>query len=126
MADINLESLYKKSYNKDISYLVNELYRSVKDKIYEANRSGAAEIFFPLPDNLQAGQLEPDEVQLLVYTDLIEKIEESRLKVSIIISDGKNGKKDTILHVKWPAMLDKREKDRRVRLLAKHIEHSND
>lgn len=116
--DISIESLYKRSYVKSIEITSNEIYKSVADKIKEAAKNGMCEIHYHLPDNFNVGNLEPQDAQLLIYTDIIEKLEVHGLLVSIIVRN-----KEKILHVKWPTKLDNAERERRKNFLKKHIEH---
>ena len=58
MADeIAIENLYKRSYLKSTELEIDEIYKAIKDKIIEASKSGAAEIYYDLPDNFAVGNL---------------------------------------------------------------------
>lgn len=115
--DISIENLYKRSYVKAVEITSNEIYKSVADKIKEAAKNGMCEIFYNLPDNFNVGNLEPQDAQLLIYTDIIEKLEVHGLSVTIIVK----GREKT-LHVRWPTKLDNAERERRTKFLKKHVE----
>lgn len=116
--DISIQALYKRSYVKAIEITSNEIYKSIADKIKEAAKNGMCEIYYNLPDNFNVGNLEPQDSQLLIYTDIIERLEKHGLLVSIIVRSG-----EKILHVKWPTKLDNAERERRKNYLKKHVEY---
>ena len=73
---------------------------------------------YNLPDNFNVGNLEPQDAQLLIYTDIIEKLESHGLLVTIIVRS-----REKILHVRWPTKLDNAERERRKNFLKKHVEN---
>lgn len=114
--DISAETLYRKSNLSVVNTQIDEIYKTIRHKIHEAHQVGAAEIYFDLPDTFQAGNLEPADIQLIVYSRLIEKIENQGLKVWLIKDD--NG---SMLHIKWPSVLDPAEKKRMKEIIIKHL-----
>lgn len=118
MADIRAETLYKKSNTQHVKQLVEEIYKSISFRISEAHNAGSAEIYYDLPDTFQAGNMEPADVQLVVYSRLIEMIKANDLRVGLIRTPTGGSQ----LHVRWPSMLDPVEKARMKKIIMDHLE----
>lgn len=117
--DISAETLYKKSNSYEIRNLIDQIYQSIACKIYEAKRAGLSEITYELPDNISASGLELADLQLIVYANIIEKLREKRLKVGLYYQKG-----TAMLMIRWPSVLDPREKERYKNILKSAIEES--
>lgn len=116
--DIRAETLYRKSNTNQIRHITDDIYKSITHRVTEAQHAGFAEIYYDLPDTFQAGSLEPADIQLCVYSKLIELVEANDLKVGIILTE----KGGSALHIRWPSMLDPSEKQRMKNILIKHLE----
>jgi|SRR6185369_4056984 len=116
--DISAETLYKKSNINAVNYEVEEIYKSIKSQILHAHNSGLSGTLFSLPGDFAVGNLEPAEVQLIIYSRLIEKVEGEGLTVSISMNQ-KTG--ESALDISWPSQLDPAEKARMKRIILSHI-----
>ena len=119
--DIRAETLYKKSNVRQVKVIIDEIYKTIATRVLEAHHSGSAEIYYELPETFEAGNLEPKDIQLMVYSRLIEKIEENDLKVGPIRR--KNG--TSVLHIRWPSVLDPTEQARMKKIIVGHLEADN-
>jgi len=117
---LTAEQLYKKSYIPQINTIVNDIYRTIQFKIVDLHKSGASEIYFDLVDNIQIGNLELKDAQLIIYSKLIEMFEQGGFKVGIIFGD-----EDTKIHIRWPSILDPSETTRMKNIINNHIEKAN-
>lgn len=116
--DISAETLYKKSNINAISYEVEEIFKSIKSQILHAHNSGLSGTSFSLPSDFAVGNLEPAEVQLVIYSRLIEKVEKEGLTVTINMDQGTG---ESSLDISWPSQLDPAEKARMKRIILAHI-----
>lgn len=116
--NINAEVLYRKSNTHQIKQITDEIYKTITHMVTEAQQSGASEVYFNLPDTFQAGSLEPADIQLCVYSRLIEMVEGNDLKVGLI----RTPEGGSQLHIKWPSILDPTEKARMKKIIMDHLE----
>ena len=118
MADIRAETLYRKSNTEQLKIRVDEIYKSITIKVSEAHHSGFAEVIYDLPDTFQMGNLEPADIQLIVYSRLIEKIKANDLQVTL----KRTPSGGSVLRIKWPSVLDPVEKQRMKQIIMDHLE----
>jgi len=115
--DISVETLYKKSNVKVVNDQIKELWLSVKHKIYDAHNKGLAETDFSLPDTFICNSLEPADVQLIIYSSIIEQLQQAGHRVVLTKTVQSSGSSDSILHISWPSVLDAKEKDRMKKII---------
>ncbi len=116
--DISAESLHKKSNVPAINDEVSEIFKSVRSHILRAHQMGLSSTTFDLPNTFTVGNLEPLDIQLLIYSKIIERIEAEGLTVSIEM-DKKS--ETSSLEISWPSQLDPAEKARMKRVILSHI-----
>ena len=115
--NITADYLIRKTSIGKLRRETDEIYKSLIQTIIDANNAGQAEIYYELPDTFETNTLEKMDLQLVVYSDIVERLEKARFTVTLHIKP--TG--DTILHVKWPSILDKYERIRRSEIIAKHL-----
>ena len=120
--DISAESLYRKSNIGAINHEIDDIYKAIKVKITLAHQMGQAGTSYDLPDNFAIGSMEPADSQLIIYSRLIERIEQQGLKVTLTMDQVKGSS----LHISWSSHLDPGEKERMRNIIVKHIRaHGN-
>lgn len=119
MGDISARALYSRSVNsRAIKDTVSEIYKSISHEISAAHNNGLPELLYKLPDVLDVANLEPADAQLVIYSQLIERIEAKELIVSLRrLPDGVSA-----LRIRWPSILDKTERARMNKIIIDHIE----
>lgn len=115
--DIYAEDLYKRSNLRVIDETIEDIWRSIVNKVHDANSNGISEIEYELPEIFSLGNLEPKDSQIIVYADLLERLDERNLKTTLIPMRGGSAK----LLIKWPSIMDPKEKERRMNIIKKHL-----
>ena len=105
--DIRVETLYKKANVRDINRQVEELYRAIAHKVLDMHGAGYAHLVYTLPDTFVAGSYENADLQLIIYSRIIERLKGDGHKVKLIKNE-----KGSHLRISWPSILDPSEKDR--------------
>lgn len=118
MGDITAATLYRKSNNAQINTIIDEHYKTIARNIHAAQLAGRAEVIYDLPDTFEVGALNPADIQIKVYSELIEKIEQNNLKIELIRSKKTNTSKFRIF---WPTMMDPVEMKRMKNIILSHI-----
>jgi len=109
-------TLQKKTKNRAINDEVNTIYNAIKTKIRDANYEGKCSIEVDLPDTFCIETLELKDLQLVIYTDIIQRLEDDYFDVSIDLHPH-----DTRLFIKWTSAVDKTEMERRRQIIASHL-----
>lgn len=94
----------------------DEIYRTLERMLLDENNSGHDHLVFELPDTFETDTLEKKDLQLIVYSDIIERLENANFNVEIAIKP--TG--DSVLHIRWPSSLSKLERDRRNAIIQRH------
>jgi hypothetical protein len=115
--DISAETLYRKSNIGAINHEIEEIYKAIKVKISLAHQMGHSGTSFELPDNFSVGNMEPADCQLIIYSKLIEKVEQQGLSVKLAMDQ----KKGSSLEISWPSHLDPAEKARMRKIILSHL-----
>lgn len=115
--DIRAETLYKSSNIKKVNDIIDELYKTITHRIHDAKNAGQCEYIYDLPTEFEAGSLELSDLQLIIYSRLIEKIEANNLKVALMREGTQN-----LFRIRWPNALDPAEKARMKKIIMSHLE----
>ncbi len=121
MADISAEALYKKSNVSAVNEEVETIFKAIEYSIIKSHQMGLSSLNYDLPNTFTVGNLEPADLQLLIYSKLIEKIEAKGLTVFLIM-DKKS--ETSTLEIKWPSQLDPAEKSRMKRVILSHLKRT--
>lgn len=111
--------LRKKSNISYVKQEVDNIYRAVKGRMLDAHNAGQCKVEFDLPDTFYLENLERKDMQLVVYSDLIERLESEDYTVEIDIKPS-----NCRLYVSWPSELDEEERARRNRVLVRHLKRT--
>lgn len=114
--DFSADTLRKKTSLQLIRQEVTALYKAVKGRILDAHNEGKCEIQFDLPDTFMVESLELKDIQLVVYSDLIERLENDDFQVEIDIQPS-----NSRLYVSWPSTLDTDDRRRRTSIITRHL-----
>ncbi len=114
--NFSANALRKKSNITYVKQEVENIYRAIKGRILDAHNAGKCSIDFDLPDTFYLENLERKDMQLVVYTDILEKLESEDFEVKIDIKPA-----NCRLFVAWPSELDEDERTRRHRMLVRHL-----
>ena len=98
----------------------DDIYKSIESKLLEASYNGHSDLDYDLPDTFETNTLELKDLQLVVYSDIIDRLDHSGFSVELTMRP--NG---CLLHISWPAGLSKPERRRRTDLIKSHIKKSN-
>jgi hypothetical protein len=106
--------LYKSSQQGKLQSHIEEIGKAIDDKIIDANKSGECEVVYPLPEYFDIQSLSRQDIQLVIYSRLIENFEKRGFDVSLTTNKPH-------LRVKWTNMLDDDEKERMKHIIKRHI-----
>lgn len=116
--DLTADDLLTLGPNRRLEKETDEIYKSIKHQIYSAHSMGNSEVVSELPDTFDIGSMQVKDIQLVVYSELIEKLENDGFTVFI---DWDNSEHNTVLYVKWASSLSRPERARRAEIIAKHF-----
>jgi hypothetical protein len=114
--DFSADSLRRKSSLILVRQEVTEIYKAIKGRILAAHNDGKCSIVFDLPDVFHIESMELKDIQLVVYSDIIEKLENDNFDVKIDIQPG-----GSQLLVSWPSTLDEDDRKRRTGIITRHL-----
>jgi hypothetical protein len=110
------DSLRKKADTQLVSGEVLEIYRAIKGRIREAHHAARAHVVFDLPDTFRIETMSKKDTQIVVYSELIRKLEEENFEVRIEILPH-----DARLYISWPSLLDDEDRKNRTNLINRHL-----
>jgi len=109
----------RRQYNTNaVKHESMEIYRSIKSRIRDVGKTKNC-IEYDLPVMFHADGFELKDVQLIVYSDIIEELEKEHFAVNIEI-----GPSYSKLYIRWSAGLDDAERERRKKILQEHMRPS--
>lgn len=126
--NFSANDLIKSGPTNKLQKNTSEIYRAIKSKIIEAHNAGLAEICTELPDTFDVGSMKIKDIQLVIYSDLIELLENDGFSVAIEWYNNNNSSKqsdNSILYIKWSSALSSEEKKRRAAIIATHFKQKN-
>lgn len=115
-AKITADFLIRQTAMGKLRRETDEIYKTLERMLVDENNSGHSEIIFELPDVFETNSLEKKDLQLIVYSDIIERLESAGFNVEIVIRPSG----DSVLHIRWPSSLSKLERDRRNEIIQRH------
>jgi len=95
---------------------IDEIYHSIEQQLIDASNSGHGELYFELPETFETGTMEKKDLQLIVYTDIIERL----LRANYVVEGTIYPSGDTTLHITWPHALTEAERRRRIEILSRY------
>jgi len=112
--------------DSEIKGYVKMTYGAILEKIEKCQEAGQSDLVFELPEFFAVRtQAQPQsELQLIVYTDLIEMLELQQIKVTLLGADVTAGQvrvSKPAFHLSWSVGLSPRERERRATILLGHI-----
>lgn len=100
---------------------IMEIYKAIKDQIRISHKEARYTVEYKLPTTFSTEIFESlQDTQLVVYTELIQKLSAEGFKVYINLP-GESENAEVTLIVQWPSALSDKEKVRRVSLLKSHM-----
>lgn len=113
--------LAKRKNLSDLNTEVEEIYQAIKTRIQECESINQSELLFDLPVHFSIANLELNDLQLVIYTRLIEIIKNKGFDVFFVKKD-----KNCSLLIKWTSALGEAEKEKMKELLIAHIPKPED
>lgn len=109
---ITATELCEDTNTRIINEEVRDLLGNIEEQIKDDHEKHKSHTIFELPIVFSAENMETDELQLLVYGQIIEELEDKEFKVKIRLEAN-----STKLLIKWPAKLDEKTKKKYSKLI---------
>jgi hypothetical protein len=113
MSGFHAKELFKRSQESHIMTMIDEICRTIDEKIIDANKSGCATVEYDLPDCFTIDTLSRPDIQLVLYSRIITHFSERGFDVKL--------NKKSRITIKWVNMLDKTEKQKMMDIINKHL-----
>lgn len=116
---VNASSLYKLSNKSELDRIISIITKNIDAQIYTAHYSGYNQISFQLPTNLTMTNMEKDDAQTFVYSELLKIYGEKEpigrgFKIKLSLND------NPTLFIQWVNGMDINEKEERLRIIKKY------
>jgi hypothetical protein len=108
------KELYKKSQQGKITSIIEETIKTIDDKIIDMNKAGECEVIYPLPEYFDISSLPRNDIQLVIYSRLIEHFSGRGFNVKLT-------SQSPSLIVRWTNILDDEEKARMKDIIKRHL-----
>jgi|SRR5581483_1696963 len=118
-SDISIHNLYKRQNLPAIHREINEIFETIAMRIHEEHTAGRSELKYDLPDTFAIDNYELADLQLIIYSALIKKIEDKGLTVKY----GSNKDRTSYLRIRWPSILDPSEKEKMKNIIFAHLDN---
>lgn len=111
-----VEDLYEKSHVSATNEEVNNLYKAIIAQIKQEHTNGGTHTKYDLPSTFTISMFEKNELQMVIYGSVIEKLEQGGFYVTYTpVQDA------GYLYIKWKSLLSESEISRYKNIIAKHI-----
>jgi len=107
------DELYKKTTDTQITDLIKSNEKTIDDLIINNNENGLNKVEYQLPDTFTISLMDKKDIQLVLYTRLIEIYEARKFTVSIT----DNSK----LIIKWKNSINPEERKKLMRIFNSHL-----
>jgi hypothetical protein len=114
---ITAGDLVKRSIIGPLKKEIDEIYADIQRTIMDSHARGESSIVYELPDTFETNSLEKKDIQLVIYSEVLEKLDESDFNVRAEIK--LTG--ETFLYISWPCVLNEEERSRRARIISRHL-----
>ena len=115
--DISASDLHRKSGIGQINSEIIDILKAIKYKIIDAHTNGFCEIDFELPDIFSVNSMDLGDLQTIIYSRVIEKLEEKDFNVKLRVK----GSSSYTLNIRWRSLLDPAEKEHMKAVIISHL-----
>jgi len=112
----NADELYKKTTDSQLTDLIKSNEKTIDDLIINNNENGLNRAEYQLPDTFTISLMEKKDIQLVLYTRLIEIYEARGFTVLISVAND-----ITKIIIKWKNSINPDEKRKLLRIFNSHL-----
>lgn len=115
--NFSADSLRKNSSRCMIKKEVLEIYKAIKFHILAEHAKGKSATIYDLPSTFAVEAMELKDIQIVVYSELIEMLIGDAFEVKIVLEPTASR-----LKIAWPSSLEDDERRQRNALITRHLE----